>query len=151
MSPNEAAADRELTHRERILLADKFFGLYLIGFAGSESERVDERCAMDNSLVPFMTSHLTKVQREHIEYFTGETLPVNHQEIDDEIKETRSSGYSSHCIPLRPCPLCGHEPDFVNSGFVWLAECPSCGLLLGLPYGYASRLDLCRDWNRRHG
>lgn len=58
---------------------------------------------------------------------------------------------NSHCVPLSPCPCCGSSAEFVEltDESVWLAECTQCGLLLGLPHGYASRLDLCYDWNMR--
>jgi len=64
---------------------------------------------------------------------------------------TRSYPCSQHCIPLWPCPMCGAEPNFVEhvEAMVWTAECPDCGLSLGHPFGYGSRLDLCADWNRR--
>ncbi len=56
---------------------------------------------------------------------------------------------SLHIIPLRPCPLCGGLAQFVEDEMVWFAECADCGLTLGMPNGYDSRLDLCEDWNRR--
>lgn len=56
-----------------------------------------------------------------------------------------------HVIPLDPCPMCGSPSQFVEhvAAMVWMGECTKCGLLLGMPYGYASRLGLCDDWNRR--
>jgi len=58
---------------------------------------------------------------------------------------------TEHILPLSDCPLCGSTAQFVEDAdeMVWMAECTECGLLLGLPYGYSSRLDLCNDWNRR--
>lgn len=63
--------------------------------------------------------------------------------------ETSRMSGNLHCVPLLPCPLCGTEADIVEYDTVYLGECPSCKLTLGLPYGYASRLDLANDWNRR--
>ncbi len=66
---------------------------------------------------------------------------------------THSYPSSQHIIPLRPCPMCGSEPNFVDHHppyGLWTAECPGCGLTLGMPYGYGSRLDLCNDWNREY-
>ena len=54
-----------------------------------------------------------------------------------------------HCYPLLPCPLCAADVYIVEYDQIYLAECPECGLTLGLPYGYASRIDLANDWNRR--
>jgi hypothetical protein len=65
---------------------------------------------------------------------------------------THSYPSSQHCIPLWPCPLCGTpDPIFIEhiTPMVWTAECTECGLSLGHPFGYGSRLDICRDWNRR--
>ena len=58
---------------------------------------------------------------------------------------------SQHIIPLLPCPMCGSEANFTehHEEMVWTAECSVCGLSLGYPFGYGSRLDLCKDWNRR--
>lgn len=70
-------------------------------------------------------------------------------ESSDENGVVRYKG-SLHCIPLAPCPMCGTEPNFVGyeDESAWAAECPTCGLYLGNPCGYGSRLDLCNDWNR---
>lgn len=54
----------------------------------------------------------------------------------------------SHAVPLADCRMCGASVDFVCRDGDWLARCPGCGLTLGEPHGYSSRLDLCRDWNR---
>jgi hypothetical protein len=69
--------------------------------------------------------------------------------MDDDT--TRSYPSSHHIIPLWPCPMCGSEPNFTQhiEEVVWTAECSVCGLSLGYPFGYGSRLDLCKDWNRR--
>jgi uncharacterized paraquat-inducible protein A len=75
--------------------------------------------------------------------------------IDNLTEETKNFGETSrmkgklHVYPLLPCPLCGTDVDIVEYDMVYLAECPKCGLTLGLPYGYASRLDLANDWNIR--
>lgn len=55
---------------------------------------------------------------------------------------------SAHCVPFKPCPLCASEVDLIELD-CWLVECPGCGLVFGLPFGYASRLDMAADWNRR--
>jgi transcription elongation factor Elf1 len=69
--------------------------------------------------------------------------------MDDDT--TPSDTSSQHIIPLWPCPMCGSEANFTEhiEEMVWTAECSLCGLSLGYPFGYASRLDLCKDWNRR--
>ena len=54
----------------------------------------------------------------------------------------------SHAVPLADCRMCGASVDFVCRDGDWLARCSGCGLTLGEPHGYSSRLDLCRDWNR---
>ena len=63
----------------------------------------------------------------------------------------RTHPSESHIVPLADCPLCGAEAHFIEcvTEMVWLAQCKGCGLILGDPSGYASRLDLCNDWNRR--
>lgn len=57
----------------------------------------------------------------------------------------------NHIIPFAPCPLDGHEIDvyFNEDEQTYMLECPHCGLVFGLPYGYHSRLDLLEDWNKR--
>lgn len=72
-------------------------------------------------------------------------------EMSESLFEEENRRYSgdTHVIPLAGCPLCAHTPDFVEFDDSWFAECPNCGLILGFPYGYGSRLDLCNDWNRR--
>lgn len=58
----------------------------------------------------------------------------------------------SHQLPpLMGCPLCGTDP-LVNcdeKNQLYYVECPQCGLVLGLPHGYSSRVPLAADWNRR--
>lgn len=68
---------------------------------------------------------------------------------DKEIRVQRIWG-ANHIIPLWPCPLCGGDAFFLHhiQAMSYTAECSKCGLQLGYPYGYSSRLDLCRDWNR---
>lgn len=56
-----------------------------------------------------------------------------------------------HVVPLSNCPMCNGEADFVEfNETVWIAECTGCGLALGYPYGYSSRLELANDWNKRY-
>lgn len=43
---------KALTREERIWIATKFFGLYVLGNAMTESEKIDEDCGMDNMGVP---------------------------------------------------------------------------------------------------
>ena len=55
-----------------------------------------------------------------------------------------------HIVPAYPCPICANDVDFVDEGdSTYTIECPHCGLVFGLPYGYSSRLDLVHDWNNR--
>lgn len=63
---------------------------------------------------------------------------------------TRSAG-AHHVVPFKPCPICGHGVDILHYDdlYVYTVECPSCGLAFGSPNGYASRLDMVSDWNRR--
>lgn len=58
-----------------------------------------------------------------------------------------------HVIPLWPCNTCGATAEFLEwPEMVWTARCTGddCGLHLGEPNGYSSRLDLCAAWNRRY-
>lgn len=70
------------------------------------------------------------------------------EQVDGYSETSRAPGYM-HVVPLACCPLCQCEPDIVEYDMVYTAECQNCGLVLGLPYGYASRLYLAADWNRR--
>jgi len=59
---------------------------------------------------------------------------------------------SEEVYPLLPCPLCGSDVELFqddDAGGVWVLECMECHLFFGLPFGYASRIDMARDWNKR--
>lgn len=55
----------ELPRKDRIRLGVMMYGLYLLGLASNDCERVDEDCAMDNSGVPRDYSQLTE-QHKHV-------------------------------------------------------------------------------------
>lgn len=59
--------DSRLSREERVQLAQKIYGLYSIGLAMSESERIDEDCCMDNCKVPFLRSQLKQAEIEWLE------------------------------------------------------------------------------------
>lgn len=71
----------------------------------------------------------------------------------DEDDGTETIPGDQHIVPLADCALCGSKANFIffKDEDVWAAECSDCGLILGLPYGFGSRLDLCAAWNRRGG
>jgi len=59
-----------------------------------------------------------------------------------------------HIVPLLPCPCCDGEADFCtidNDSFLgWWAECTCCTMQCGdAIHFFASRLDLCNEWNSR--
>lgn len=89
----------------------------------------------------------------HSNVMDGRIFSVALNEIAEIEKEPeiRHHPSYSHIIPLLSCPLCDDDADFVEyvEDNVWTAECTNCGLTLGLPNGYASRLDLVNDWNTR--
>jgi len=49
----------ELSYRERVTIACMFYGLYRMGVAVTDFDRVDELCCMDNMHVPWLYSQLT--------------------------------------------------------------------------------------------
>lgn len=51
---------KPLARDQRVCIAQTCFGLYLIGLAATESEIIDENCAMDNAGVPFYEEMLTE-------------------------------------------------------------------------------------------
>jgi hypothetical protein len=53
-----------LTRNERLNLAVCYFGLYTIGMATNDCDKVDEDCAMDNAGVPFYYDQLNDRQRK---------------------------------------------------------------------------------------
>lgn len=54
----------QLTRNERLNLAVCYFGLYTIGMATNDGDKVDEDCAMDNAGVPFYYNQLNDRQRK---------------------------------------------------------------------------------------
>jgi hypothetical protein len=71
----ETAEDDEyaiVPREDRIYLGQTVYGLYTLGLAGSDSERIDEDCAMDNMRVPYYKKDLTSAQRSIIA--TGEAF-----------------------------------------------------------------------------
>lgn len=63
----------QLTREERIDLAVCCYGLYSIGLASNECQRIDEDCAMDNMGVPFLRSQLTD---HHLKVLAGINRPL---------------------------------------------------------------------------
>ena len=71
--------------------------------------------------------------------------------IDCYISGTRDIG-STQFPPFRCCPICGTDIHVIEdeNRHSYFIMCPTCYLIFGLPYGYSSRLDMVRDWNRRY-
>lgn len=67
-----------------------------------------------------------------------------------EYETLKYYNHDVHIVALKECPLCGTFPKFVQDDMLWFIECPECGLTLGQPNGYVSRLEMCNDWNRRY-
>jgi len=57
----------EIPHKERIGLAIRFYGLYVLGFHTNET---DCRCCMDNCKVPWLYSQLKEEQKEFLKCLT---------------------------------------------------------------------------------
>lgn len=58
-----------IDRKDRVLLAQLHYGLYTIGFAITDSERVDEDCCMDNCGVPYYTEKLSLREQDLIELY----------------------------------------------------------------------------------
>lgn len=86
----------------------------------------------------------------HYEFELGLGDEVTTSRPSESQGESRTPG-KHHAVPLADCPLCADEVDIVEDAEfpVYFAECPGCGVRLGEPYGYASRLHLAHAWNRR--
>jgi hypothetical protein len=80
-----------------------------------------------------------------------EAKTAEREGLSEIFADARSAPCEAHITPPEPCPLCGSSAQFVEltSSMVWMCECTKCGLALGLPNGYSSRLDLCDAWNER--
>lgn len=65
-----------IARADRVALASSFYGLYLLGSAMTDSERIDEDCAMDNMRVPFLTDCLSNAQRAYLEQLHGLRAPL---------------------------------------------------------------------------
>jgi hypothetical protein len=82
----------------------------------------------------------------------NQPLETNPQKIQDDGADIRLIPGDQHVVPLSDCPMCGQPAQFVwhhMSMGRYAVRCTGCGLTLGPPHGYSSRLDLCADWNRR--
>lgn len=53
-----------LKRKDRIYLAVAYYGWYTFGMAATDSQRIDEDCAMDNGGVPYYEHQLNDKQRE---------------------------------------------------------------------------------------
>lgn len=60
---HEFPKEGELPRKDRVRLAVVMYGLYLIGQASNDLERIDEDCAMDNSQIPRRYEELNDLQR----------------------------------------------------------------------------------------
>lgn len=58
-----------LNREDRITIAVTLFGLYTLGMAENESEKIDENCAMDNMGVPYYEEQLNE---DHHQVLTRE-------------------------------------------------------------------------------
>lgn len=70
---------------------------------------------------------------------------------NDEVKILRYPG-KEHIIPLLSCPCCDADVEFcqVDGSLGWWAECSNCNVRCGDMFNvFASRLDLCEEWNNR--
>lgn len=56
----------EMSRKHRILVGSVIFGLYTLGLAITESEKIDEDCCMDNSGIPHHYEDLREKDRKHI-------------------------------------------------------------------------------------
>lgn len=73
MSNQEKTEEKKLLSREdRLILAQSYFGWYTFGMATTESERVDENCAMDNGGVPIYEDQLTDKHKEVLKKYKSE-------------------------------------------------------------------------------
>ena len=59
----------ELPRFHRVLLATLHYGLYMIGHASTDSERIDEDCCMDNCGVPIFQDQVSEKQQALIDQF----------------------------------------------------------------------------------
>lgn len=57
----------EIDRNDRISIACTFYGLYMIGLATTEIEKIDENCAMDNFGVPYYKHQLTDGHKQYLE------------------------------------------------------------------------------------
>lgn len=57
-----------LPRETRINLAVSYYGLYMFGMAVTQSERVDEDCAMDNAGIPYYEDQLTEAHKAKLEH-----------------------------------------------------------------------------------
>lgn len=78
----EPLPDSELSYRERVWIACKFFGLYTLGLAVDPREIADEVCAMDNMKVPFLREQLTPemlkfINKVHLNRKFNECITAN--------------------------------------------------------------------------
>lgn len=56
----------EMSRKHRILVGSVIFGLYVLGFAVTDSEKIDEDCRMDNACVPRHYEDLREKDRKYI-------------------------------------------------------------------------------------
>ena len=101
-----------------------------------------------SACVNAMAGHLKDLQSE---LAAIKAAPVSAPRAEPQVEREPSEAIypsESHAVPLADCRMCGASVDFVCRDGDWLARCSGCGLTLGEPHGYSSRLDLCRDWNR---
>lgn len=58
-----------IPRKDRIILGQTWYGLYTLGLAITDLQRIAEDCAMDDLGVPFYIEKLTDEQKDRIEEF----------------------------------------------------------------------------------
>jgi hypothetical protein len=98
---HESGYYEKIPRQDRIALACSFYGLYMFGLAVTESERVDEDCAMNNARVPWCVGMLTEAHEKYLdelrasdrfsfeEVTKGPTVPTL-EELNNDLKNIES-------------------------------------------------------------
>lgn len=88
MSNQEQTQEKKpLSREDRLTLAQCYYGWYTFGMATTDSERVDEDCAMDNNGVPYYEDQLTDKHKEVLARFkaTGSRVDAEPDTINLEV------------------------------------------------------------------
>lgn len=95
MTENKEEKDlTPLSRNDRIYLGAVYYGLYTLGMAGSDSERTDEDCAMDNFGVPYYQYQLSDSHKEILAK-RKESEKLHAQETKDDVsfRERHAKAY----------------------------------------------------------